>query len=105
MAKLKSIDDFLPFILVIICVASARFLGSEVQVLAVFILTLAIFAWRRYDARILVGTALFFLVVCATLLATGSERYSNEVAIWMYYFLAVGILGLFIEYLRERHED
>jgi len=104
--KPKSIEGTIPFILIIACVASARFIGSEVLVLAVFIATLAIYAWRRYDPRMLVGTALFLLVVCAALLASGSEHYANDVAIWAYYFLVIGVLGLFIEYLREgRHES
>jgi hypothetical protein len=97
-------DEFMPFILIIICVLVARF-GSELLVLAVFIATLGIYAWRRYDSRMLVGTAIFLLVVCAVLLAKGSESLANDVAIWAYYFLVIGVLGLFIEYLREGHGD
>ncbi|TRZ49442.1 MAG: hypothetical protein D4S01_08575 [Dehalococcoidia bacterium] len=103
--KLKSIEEMISFILIIVCVAAARFIDSEVLVLAVFIITLAIYAWRKYDSRIFVGSAIFLLVVCAALLASGSKSYANEVAIWAYYFLVIGVLGLFIEYLRESHED
>lgn len=101
----KSIEEIIPFILIIACVVAARFIGSEVLVLAVFIVTLGIYAWRRYDSRMLVGTAIFLLVICAALLASGSEHHANDVAIWAYYFLVVGVLGLFIEYLREKKHE
>jgi DMSO/TMAO reductase YedYZ heme-binding membrane subunit len=101
----KSIEGMIPFVLIVICVVAARFIDSEILVLAVFIVTLGIYAWRKYDSRMLVGTAIFLLVVCAALLASGSDGQANDVAIWAYYFLVVGVLGLFIEYLREGHEN
>ncbi|MBE0447825.1 MAG: hypothetical protein IBX64_06955 [Actinobacteria bacterium] len=105
MLKPKSIEGIIAFILIIVCVVAARFIGSEILVLAVFIITLGIYAWRKYDSRMLVGAAIFLLVVCAALLASGSEHYANDVAIRAYYFLVVGVLGLFIEYLGgEGHE-
>jgi len=104
--KPKFIEEIIPFILIIICVAAAKFIASEAVVFAVFLISLAIYAWRRYNSRIFVGSAIFLLVVCAVLLASGSESYANEVAILTYYFLVVGVLGLFIEYLREKkHEN
>jgi len=104
--KQKFIEEVMPFILVIICVASAKLIDSEAIVLSVFLVALAIYAWRKYDSRMLVGTALFLLGACAVLLAGGKEFYANEVAIWAYYFLVIGVLGLFIEYLREKkHEN
>ena len=102
--KWESIEGMIPFILIIICVA-AGFIGSEILVLVVFIITLGVYVWRKYDSRMLVGTVAFLLVVCAGLLASGSKSLANNVAIWAYYFLVVGVLGLFIEYLRERNED
>lgn len=102
---LRHLDKFMPFVLIIACAVVARFIDSEVLVLAVFITTLGIYAWRKYDLRIPVGTAILLLVVCAVLLAEGIESFANDVAIWAYYFLVVGVLGLFIEYLRESHED
>lgn len=103
--RVKRLDEFMPFILIVVCVVAARFIGSEVWVLAAFLLTLGIYVWRRYDSRVLVGTAIFLLVLCAGLLAGGSKSRANEVAIWAYYFLVVGVLGLFIEYIREGSED
>jgi len=103
--KPKSIERAIPFILILACVGASGFIDSEVLVLAVFIATLGVYAWRKYDSRMLVGTAIVLLVVCAALLASGNELYANDVAIWAYYFLFVGVLGLFIEYLREKPGD
>jgi len=101
----RPLKHVIPLILVIICVASTRFIDSEAVVTLVFLAMLAIYVWRRYDSRIFVGTALFLLVLCAVLLAKGSESSANEVAIRSYYFLVVGVLGLFIEYLREKKHE
>ena len=99
--NLKIIDDYLPFILIFICVASARFIESDLIVFSIYILALFIYVWRRYDARMFVGAAIFLLVACAVLLVLGYEGYANEVAVWVYYFLVDGVIGLFIDYLRE----
>ncbi len=101
-SKLTFIDEILPFALVIICVASARFMQSELTVFLVFVATLAVYVWRKYDDRIFVGMAIFLLLGCAVLLLSGAERYANEVAVWAYYFLVVGVFGALITNLRER---
>lgn len=104
MFSIRYLDDFAPFALIVLCVASERFL-SPVLTLGVFIFTLAIYTLLRYDSRVLVGTAIFLLVICAALLAKESENLANDVAILAYYFLVIGVLGLFVEYLREGHES
>ena len=70
-------------------------------VFSIYILALLIYVWRRYDARMFIGAAILLLVACAVLLVMGYESYANEVAIWVYYFLVDGVIGLFIDYLRE----
>ena len=103
MFSLRHLDALAPFTLIILCVASARFL-SPVLTLGVFIFTLVIYTLLRYDSRLFVGTAIFLLILSAGFLASGGETGANEIAIMAYYFLVVGVLGLFIEFLRERHE-
>jgi hypothetical protein len=88
--KPKPIEELIPFILIAICVVAAGFICSEVLVLAVFIATLGMYAWRKYDSRMLVGTAIFLLVVSTILLASGSEHYANEVASWRITPLSLG---------------
>jgi len=95
------LDEYLPFALVVICVASARFIASELFVFLIYIGALAIYVWRRYDARLFVGTAILLLFACAVILVAGYEDFANEVAVWAYYFLVIGVGGLFIDYLRE----
>jgi len=104
LSDLKSLDEYLPFALTVICVVSARFIESEWIVFLTYIVALAIYVWRRYDARIFVGTAMFLLVACAVILSLGYKHYANEVAIWAYYFLVVGVVGLLVDYLKSTRE-
>lgn len=101
MFSIRYLNDLAPFTLIVLCVASARFL-STVPTLGVFTFTLAIYTLLRYDSRIFVGTAFFLLVLCAVLSAKGSESFANEVATWVYYFLVIGVIGLSIDHLREK---
>jgi len=98
----KFIDEILPFALVVICVASGRFVRSELIVFLVFIGALVFYVWRRYDARILVAAGIFLLAACSVLLAGGAEKFANEVAVWAYYFLVIGVFGLLIARIREK---
>ena len=99
-SSLEVIDKVLPYVLVIICVASASFIGSELIVFPIYIVSLVIYVWRRYDARIFIGAAIFSLLTCAIFLIGGCEKTADRAAVWAYYFLVVGIIGLFIDYLR-----
>lgn len=105
LSDLKFLDKYLPFALIVICVVSARFIESELIVFLIYIVALAIYVCRRYDARIFVGTAMFLLVACAVILSLGYEHYANEVAIWAYYFLVIGVVGLLIDCLKKHTHD
>ncbi len=100
-SKLRFIDEVLPFASVIVCVASARFINSELTVFLVFIATLALYVWRKYDGRILVGVGILLLLGCTVLLVSGLGSFANKVAIWAYYFLMIGVFGLLIANLTE----
>ena len=102
--NLKAIDEVLPYALIILCVASARFIESELMIFLIYIIALAIYVWRRYDARMLVGTAILLLLACAVLLASGYEKFADKVAVWAYYFLVISVVDLFIAYLREERK-
>ena len=105
LSNLKSIDEVLPYALIIICVVSARFIESELIVFSIYIVSLVIYVWRRYNVKMFVGTAIFLLLVCAVLLASGYEKFADKVAVWVYYFLVIGVIGLFIDSLREGEDD
>jgi len=102
---LKALDDYLPFALIAICVVSARFIESELMVILIYMGALAIYVWRKYDARMFVCAAMFLLLACGVLLAVGYEVYANIVAVWAYYFLVIGVIGLLIAHLREKKND
>lgn len=102
--RLKFIDKVLPFALVTASVVSAKFLESELTVFLVFAVTAALFAWRGYDANIMVAVALIFLMGCATLSVIGAERYANKLTFWAYYFMVVGVFGLLFSEKKEKKE-
>ncbi|MDY6931897.1 MAG: flippase [Halobacteriota archaeon] len=99
--NLRSIDEYVPYGLIIFCTSSLKFVEQESLVVLVFIITLFIYIWRKYDSRILVGFAIVLLMLTAVVLATGSESYAENISIIAYYFLVVGVIAQFFEYLRE----
>lgn len=99
--NLNSLDDFLPFALIVICIASLRFIDQGAVILLIFTFTLIVYVMKKYDSRILVGFALLLLVFTAATLAMGSESYANQMAVWTYYFLVIGFIAQFFEFLRE----
>ena len=102
---LKTIESIVPFVLIMICAISAKFMGSEVLILLVFLLVLGIYVWRKYDPRILLATALFLLTASIPILVVGSETESNKVAIWAFYFLVISIIGFCVEHVRKGYKS
>ena len=74
----------------------------EVVSLGFFIIFLIFSAYFKQDFRLTVLTALILLVSAALLLAVGLEVLANQEAVIAYYYLVVGVLGLFIDYIRNR---
>ena len=99
--RVKAIDYLLPFVLIIVCMGCAKLIRSELAVLSVFLATLGVYAWRKYDCRLLIITGIILLVVCAVLVGV-MESFANQVAICAYYFLVIGVIELLIEYIREK---
>ena len=89
-----------PFVLVSTCAISAGLIGSEILVLLIFLLTLGVYVWKKYDPRLPLAAALILLPACGVV----GDEIVNRVATCAFYFLVVGVLGLFIDYLREREE-
>ncbi|MEM3734920.1 MAG: hypothetical protein QW158_08260 [Nitrososphaerales archaeon] len=101
LSRFRSAEFYVPYVLIVLCVFNAKFLKSDVALFGVFLATLLVYVLRRYDSRLLVGMFMLLLVVCASLLALGYSSYANDVAVWAYYFLVIGVLGLLVEYVRE----
>lgn len=70
---------------------SAIFLGS-------FVL-FALFAW---DSRIFIGCGLLFLLACPLYLLGRKELMAEEMSIYAYYCLFLGVMLQIIEYGREK---
>jgi hypothetical protein len=59
------------------------------------------FLFYRWDSRITAGGALVSLIACATLLAFGNETYSEQLAVYAYYFLAMTVVLQVLELKRD----
>jgi len=59
----------------------------------------------KFEGRVSIGFALFFLILCPFLLIFKKELIAEKSAIWAYMFLVVGVVELFIEYLKEERKD
>ena len=92
-----------PQALIILSVAAAMYSPIWYLILIAFMLTLAIYIWRGYDPRFLIGIAILLLLVGAIMLAVRREA-ANQVATYAYYFLATGIAGELLRFLKERQE-
>ena len=103
-SKFKTVEKLFPLILVITCVAVGRLVDSLTIVISIFASTLIVYAVRRYNPKILVGIALFLLIVCAVELALMIKADAEQIAILAYYFLAIGVIGELIELMRRRNE-
>lgn len=91
--RLKYTSKILPFGLVVLCTVAAVFL-EETAVLSLFVVTVAICAWRRCDSGMMVGAAILILVGYAVLSVSGVGHYANKVVAWAYCFIVIGLIGL-----------
>ena len=93
MPRLRYTSKILPFGLVVLCTVAAVFL-EDIAVLSLFVVTVAICAWRRYDSGMMVGAAILILVGYAVLSVSGVGHYANKVVAWAYCFIVIGLIGL-----------
>jgi len=94
-----------PQALIILCVAAALYSPVWYLVIIAFALTLAIYIWRGYDARFLIGVAIILFIICAIILAGRWLDWidlANQIAIGAIYFIAIGVIAQLIKFLRER---
>ena len=88
-----------PYILVTasILVSHLIFHSSDLLILISYIVLIPIFSILKFDGRIPIGYAIL-------LLSTGNENLANQVAIYAYWLLVVGVACLTIEYIREERK-
>jgi len=63
------------------------------------------FLIMRLDNRIFIAAALICLIICPFLLLFKYQLWSEQVAVWAYYFLALGVILQIIEFILEPQED
>jgi O-antigen/teichoic acid export membrane protein len=102
--RLRTAERYLPFLLGIAAFVSAIFIPSEVAVAAIFAFTLVIYALRRYNSNILIVAAITLLILGAILFAWWGEAMANQVAIPAFYLLAIGVIGVLIDFIWQRKE-
>ena len=98
------LDRILPFFLIIALTAASIYIHEEIGVLSVFIITLMIFFLRKYDYRLLVGMGIFLLILSAITLVWRGEANADQIAISAFYFLAIGIVGMLLDFMRSRQK-
>ena len=59
----------------------------------------------KFKGKASIGLALGFLILCPFLLIFKKELIAEKAAIWAYMFLVVGVVQLFVEYLKEEREN
>lgn len=94
----------LPYILVTASILISHFLFQEddLKIFISFIVLIPIFAYFKFDNRIPVGYAILLLILAAIVLAfRNNENLANQLAVYAYWLLVVGVIGMLIEYIRE----
>ncbi len=95
----------LPYLLVLISIILSHFIfkGEDLKTFLSFLLLIPIYVYLKWDGRIPVGYALLMLITAAIVLAfMKNEALANQLAIYAYWLLVVGVICLTIEYLREQ---
>jgi hypothetical protein len=59
---------------------------------------------QKFDSRIPIAFALLLLFLTAITLVQGQEKAANQIAIYAYYFLVIGVVQQLIEYIRNPQE-
>ncbi len=76
------------------------------KAVVLFIGFIAISYWNKLDNRVMIVTALLFLLSCPFLLIMKEDARAELSAIYAYYALCAGVFLQFVDYLqnREKHE-
>jgi len=91
----------LPYLIVTTAIITSYYQNDDLLIFLSYIILVPIFAILKFDGRIPIGYAILLLIVAAIILATGNEDLANQLAIYTYWLLVVGVICLTIEYIRE----
>ncbi len=88
-------------ILLSIFIGSISFFSLEIKTEYLILLYLIVSFVLRVDSRVSIGFALLLLSLCPFLLIFDYSKLAETVAVYVWYFLAVGIVIQVFEYIRE----
>lgn len=71
---------------------------------ALFLGTFLLFAMYQWDSRVFIGFGLLFLLATPFYLLQRKELMAEEMAVYAYYFLFLGVILQLIEYIREERQ-
>ena len=106
--EMRDLKSQIPYILVLISIVLSHFVfeGEDLKTFFSFIVLIPIFAIFKFDGRIPVGYALLMLILAAIVLAFyKNENLANQLSIYAYWLLVVGVICLTIEYIREQRSS
>jgi len=66
-----------------------------------FVISAVVFAIAKIDSRFLIFPAILLLGYCPFLLIGKLDKFAENIAIYAYYFLVVGVVLQFVEYIRK----
>ena len=107
MIKKKKLRFIIANVLIITVILLSNFVfhAEDLQTFTAFISLIPIFAIFKFDGRIPVAYAILMLVFAAVVLGVyNDETLANVFAIYAYWLLVVGVVCLFIEYVREERK-
>ena|GEM_PF-1205662 len=101
------LKTLIPYMLVLISILVSHLLFStdDMLIFLSYIILIPIFVILKFDGRIPIGYAILLLIIAAVILTFGNEDLANQVAIYTYWLLVVGVICLTIEYIREGRRD
>jgi len=70
---------------------------------AIFLGTFVLFILLKWDSRVFIAIGLLFLISCPLYLLQRKELMAEEMAVYAYYALFLGVMLQLIEYWRESH--
>src|SRR3989339_1606392 len=70
---------------------------------AIFLGTFVLFILLKWDSRVFIAGGLLFLISCPLYLLQRKELMAEEMAVYAYYSLFLGVMLQIIEYWRENH--
>lgn len=95
-----NINMYIPYMLAFIILLTSMVIDDELSKFMIFIILLIIYIIKRYDSRILIKFSILFIIFSAAGFILKDEIVANQIVIYSYYFLVIGVILQLVEYVR-----